>query len=158
MSLFKRAFSSVTSKPMLTPFHLAFPVRDLEVSRTFYGKVLGCRQGRELQGKWIDFDLFGHQIVCHQMNDPTAASVVSKSQVDRHNVPIPHFGVVLEWQTFHEWAEHLKKQDGFKFEIAPTTRFVGQPGEQSTMFFLDPSGNALEFKTFKDPSKLFATE
>ncbi|KAJ3067727.1 hypothetical protein HDU98_009061 [Podochytrium sp. JEL0797] len=92
------------------------------------------------------------------MNDPNAALAVSKSQVDRHNVPIPHFGVVLEWDTFHKWADRLKQQQGFKFEIAPTTRFVGQPGEQSTMFFLDPTGNALEFKTFKDPSKLFATE
>ncbi|KAI9348189.1 glyoxalase/bleomycin resistance protein/dioxygenase [Obelidium mucronatum] len=150
----KRMFSTSVKQPLLTPFHLAFPVRDLEVSRKFYGQVLGCRQGRELAGKWIDFDLFGHQIVCKF----TAPSVVSRSQVDSHNVPIPHFGVVLEWNAFHKWADHLKSQNNFKFEIEPTTRFVGLPGEQSTMFFLDPSGNALEFKTFKDPSKLFATE
>ncbi|KAJ3002756.1 UNVERIFIED_CONTAM: hypothetical protein HDU68_006029 [Siphonaria sp. JEL0065] len=154
--MLKRMITTSAKQP-LTPFHLAFPVRDLEVSRKFYGKVLGCRQGRELTGKWIDFDLFGHQIVCHQMIDPTISSVVSKSQVDAHNVPIPHFGVVLEWNTFHKWADHLRSNN-IKFEIEPTTRFVGLPGEQSTMFFLDPSGNALEFKTFKDPSKLFATE
>ncbi|KAJ3235263.1 hypothetical protein HDU78_005284 [Chytriomyces hyalinus] len=150
--------TQAAAAPRLTPFHLAFPVRDLEVARGFYKDVLGCRQGRELAGCWIDFDLFGHQIVCHQQQDKNAVAIASRSQVDRHNVPIPHFGVVLEWSVFHKWAEHLSTQKGFKFEIEPTTRFVGQPGEQSTMFFLDPSGNALEFKTFKDPSKLFATE
>ncbi|KAI8607044.1 Glyoxalase/Bleomycin resistance protein/Dihydroxybiphenyl dioxygenase [Chytriomyces sp. MP71] len=161
-----RAFQAGSGASGLTPFHLAFPVRDLEKARAFYGKTLGCRQGRELKGCWIDFDLFGHQIVCkyflfvsgHQMQDLSAANVVSRNQVDSHKVPVPHFGIVLEWALFHRWAAHLEKQNGFSFEIAPTVRFKGLPGEQSTMFFLDPSGNALEFKTFKDPSKLFATE
>ncbi|KAI9337037.1 glyoxalase/bleomycin resistance protein/dioxygenase [Zopfochytrium polystomum] len=139
----------------LTPFHLAFPVRDLEEARQFYGQFLGCPQGREDPGKWIDFNLFGHQIVCHRV-DKNADPIDGRSPVDNHNVPIPHFGGVLEWSVFHEFAAALKKAN-VKFEIEPYVRFEGLPGEQSTMFFLDPSGNALEFKAFKDPKKLFAT-
>ncbi|KAJ3176352.1 hypothetical protein HK101_010455 [Irineochytrium annulatum] len=141
---------STASLSQLTPFHLAFPVRDLERAKEFYGDVLGCPRGREDPGKWVDFDLFGHQIVCHQTHgDSPAGGVVTRNQVDSHNVPVPHFGVVLEWTRFHAFADRLKVKPGFKFEIAPTVRFKGLPGEQR---------NALEFKSFKDPSKLFATK
>ncbi|KAI8852516.1 glyoxalase/bleomycin resistance protein/dioxygenase superfamily protein [Chytridium lagenaria] len=158
-----RTFSSASarSKAPLTPFHLAFPVRDIEKAKHFYGDLLKCPQGREDPGKWCDFDLFGHQIVCHQVPKEALAQpkegVIAHNQVDSHNVPVPHFGIVLEWNAFHEFADLLKSKD-VKFEIEPTVRFKGLPGEQSTMFFLDPSGNALEFKSFKDPKKLFATQ
>ncbi len=135
----------------LAPFHLAFPVHDLDAARAFYGGLLGCPEGRS-SAEWIDFDLFGHQIVAH-LAPPKAAD--HHNEVDGHDVPVPHFGVVLGWDEFHAFAERLRAQ-GVKFVIEPCIRFAGQVGEQATMFFRDPSGNALEFKAFKDLSRLFA--
>ncbi|MEO8558247.1 MAG: VOC family protein [Rhodospirillales bacterium] len=136
----------------MQPFHLAFPVRDIPEARKFYGELLGCREGRSAP-EWIDFDLFGHQIVAH--HDPAMEPRKHHNPVDGHDVPVPHFGVVLEWNAFDKLADRLKK-GGMKFVIEPYIRFQGQVGEQATMFFLDPSGNAMEFKAFKDPSQLFA--
>jgi extradiol dioxygenase family protein len=138
---------------MLRPFHLAFPVHDLAVARAFYGGTLGCPEGRS-SDSWIDFDLFGHQIVAHL--DPTAKPVVVSNPVDGHDVPVPHFGVVLTMDAWRTLADRVKAA-GITFGIEPHIRFVGQPGEQATMFFLDPSGNALEFKAFADDAQLFAT-
>jgi extradiol dioxygenase family protein len=138
---------------MLRPFHLAFPVHDLAAARAFYGGTLGCPEGRS-SDSWIDFDLFGHQIVTHL--DPAAKPVAVSNPVDGHDVPVPHFGVVLTMDAWQALAERLKAV-GIAFGIEPHIRFVGQPGEQATMFFLDPSGNALEFKAFADDSQLFAT-
>ncbi len=138
----------------LTPFHIAFPVHDLEAAARFYGILLGLPRGRSSE-TWIDYDLFGHQIVAHLKPGMTAAN--HHNPVDGHDVPVPHFGVVLEWGAFHGFADRLRAA-GVAFVIAPYIRFAGQPGEQATMFFLDPSGNALEFKSFRDPSKLFATD
>jgi len=137
----------------LSPFHIAFPVHDLEAARHFYGVVLGLPQGRA-SDSWIDYDLFGHQIVAHMKPGMAAAS--HHNPVDGHDVPVPHFGVILEWPAFHAFAEKLKAAS-IAFVIEPYIRFKGEPGEQATMFFLDPSGNALEFKSFRDPEKLFAT-
>ena len=133
------------------PFHLAFPVDDLDQARHFYGTVLGCAEGRS-SAQWIDFDLFGHQIVTHLAPKATTAH---HNPVDGHNVPVPHFGVVLDWDDFHAFAAQIAAA-GITFQIAPCIRFKGQVGEQATMFFLDPAGNALEFKAFFDPSQLFA--
>ena len=133
-------------------FHLAFPVRDLEESRTFYGEILGCEEGRSSEC-WIDFNLFGHQIVAHLA--PESAGVKATNDVDADSVPIPHFGIVLEMENFKAFAERLKN-NGVKFIIEPKVRFAGETGEQATMFFLDPSGNALEFKGFADFSNVFA--
>jgi extradiol dioxygenase family protein len=138
---------------MLRPFHLAFPVHDLAAARAFYGGTLGCLEGRS-SDSWIDFDLFGHQIVAHL--DPSAKAVVVANPVDGHDVPVPHFGVVLTMDAWHALANRVKAA-GIAFGIEPHIRFVGQPGEQATMFFLDPSGNALEFKAFADDAQLFAT-
>jgi extradiol dioxygenase family protein len=135
----------------ITPFHLAFPVDDLAAARAFYGGLLGCPEGRA-SNEWIDFDLFGHQIVAHLAPKKSADH---HNEVDGHDVPVPHFGVVLDWDDFESLAARLKA-DGLKFVIEPTIRFAGQVGEQATMFFRDPSGNALEFKSFKDRSQLFA--
>jgi extradiol dioxygenase family protein len=137
----------------LTPFHIAFPVDNLDQARAFYGGVLGCPQGRSSES-WIDFDLFGHQIVAH-----LAAQGAPKihNPVDGHDVPVPHFGVVLEWDDFHALAERLRTA-GVKFAIEPYLRFQGLPGEQATMFFYDPAGNALEFKSFRDVNQLFAKQ
>jgi len=137
----------------LTPFHFAFPVHDLAAARGFYGELLGCGEGRS-SDSWIDFDLYGHQIVAHLDSGRRAAE--ASNPVDGHDVPVPHFGVVLEWAAWHALAARLAAA-GTAFGIAPHIRFVGQPGEQATMFFRDPSGNALEFKAFRDPAKLFAT-
>jgi hypothetical protein len=137
----------------LQPFHLAFPVHDLAAARAFYGGLLGCREGRS-SDQWIDFDLRGHQIVAHL--DPAAKPVAVANPVDGHAVPVPHFGVVLEWDDWQALADRLTAA-GVQFGIAPYVRFKGQVGEQDTMFFLDPSGNALEFKAFRDPGQLFAT-
>lgn len=139
---------------MLTPFHLAFPVSDLEAARKFYGETLGCAEGRS-SDTWIDFDLFGHQIVAHY-KPATSSAEVHHNPVDGHDVPVPHFGVVLEWEVWHRLAERLKEK-GIRFVIEPYIRFRGEPGEQATMFFLDPSDNALEFKAFRDVGQLFAT-
>lgn len=132
------------------PFHLAFPVHDLPAARQFYGTLLNCPEGRS-SDHWIDFDLYGHQIVAHYSAEATAAI---HNPVDGHAVPVPHFGVVLPWKDWQELAERVK-QHGIDFVIEPYVRFEGQPGEQATMFFLDPSGNALEFKAFKNPTDLF---
>jgi len=135
----------------IAPFHLAFPVDDLPRARQFYGDLLGCPEGRS-SDEWIDFDLYGHQIVAH-LAPPRA--VDHHNEVDGHAVPVPHFGVVLDWQQFHDLADRLRSR-GTKFVIEPGIRFAGQVGEQATMFFRDPSGNALEFKAFRDRSQLFA--
>ena len=137
----------------LTPFHLAFPVDDLDAARRFYGEILGCPEGRSSE-QWIDFNLFGHQIVAHQMDDPGAVRR-GGNPVDGHEVPVPHFGVVLAPAQWQALANRLRDA-GVAFLIEPQTRFAGQTGEQSTMFFLDPAGNALEFKSFADPDRLFA--
>ena len=140
----------------LRPFHIAFPVRDVEEARAFYGGVLGCPEGRSTD-IWIDFDLYGHQIVAHyQPPAETAAAAPNHNPVDGHEVPIPHFGVVLEKADWQALAERVRAA-GVEFVIEPYIRFEGEPGEQATMFFLDPSGNALEFKAFEDLSQLFAT-
>lgn len=138
----------------LRPFHLAFPVHDLLAARAFYAGVLGCAEGRSSE-TWIDFDLFGHQIVAHL--NPAAKPVAVENAVDGHDVPVPHFGVVLTPADWRALAARVEGA-GVRFGIAPHTRFPGQAGEQSTMFFRDPSGNALEFKAFADDAMLFATE
>lgn len=141
----------------LRPFHIAFPVDDLEVSRYFYGTVLGCPEGRSSE-QWIDFNLFGHQIVAHlkaKAAAPRSNQSLDSNPVDGHEVPVPHFGVVLTQDQWKQLAQRVRAA-GVRFVIEPYTRFEGQVGEQSTMFFLDPSGNALEFKAFADLSQLFA--
>lgn len=140
--------------PALPPFHLAFPVRDLPEARRFYGELLGCAEGRSDE-RWIDFDFFGHQIVAHL--DETAARSATSNPVDGHDVPVPHFGAVLEWEAFAALRERLETA-GIDWVIEPYIRFAGEPGEQATMFLLDPSGNALEFKAFRDPAQLFAKQ
>ncbi len=138
----------------LSPFHLAFPVHDLEAARHFYGEVLGCPEGRS-SDHWIDFDFHGHQIVAHYSADQKPAEHINP--VDGHDVPVPHFGVVLsmeEWQTV---ADRLTRA-GIEFVIEPYIRFKGQPGEQGTLFFRDPSGNNLEIKGFADRSRLFTKQ
>ena len=137
----------------LTPFHIAFPVDDLAAARRFYGTVLHCPEGRS-SPEWIDFDLFGHQIVAHLQTNGRGKDL-HHNPVDGHDVPVPHFGVVLEMAQWEELAQRLRDH-GVKFVIEPTIRFKGQVGEQATMFFLDPAGNALEFKAFKDMGQLFA--
>ena len=136
----------------LQPFHLAVPVHDLKKARQFYGEILGLEEGRSNES-WIDWNFFGHQFVTHLKPSEEIAKKIENS-VDGHNVPVPHFGVVLEWQQWHEFAEKLKANK-IKFVIEPYVRFRGKIGEQATMFFLDPSGNALEFKAFQDISQLF---
>lgn len=138
----------------LRPFHIAFPVDDLAAARRFYGTVLGCPEGRSAD-HWIDFDLFGHQIVAHYKPRPADAEKTHANPVDGHDVPVPHFGVVLTQEDWKQLADRVRAA-GVKFIIEPYTRFEGQVGEQSTMFFLDPAGNALEFKAFADLSQLFA--
>ena len=139
----------------IAPFHLAFPVADLARTRSFYADVLGCPEGRS-SSEWIDFDLFGHQLVAHlaPASQFTQADA-HHNEVDGHDVPVPHFGVVLDWNQFDSFATRLREH-GVKFVIEPYVRFAGQVGEQATMFFKDPSGNALEFKAFKDRGQLFA--
>ncbi|MCZ8176202.1 MAG: VOC family protein [Burkholderiaceae bacterium] len=143
---------NTATTPAIAPFHLAFPVHDLAAARTFYGGLLGCPEGRS-SSEWIDFDFFGHQIVAHL--SPPKADADHHNPVDGHDVPVPHFGVVLDWDDFHALAGRLK-DGGVRFVIEPTIRFAGQVGEQATMFFRDPCGNALEFKAFRDRSQLFA--
>lgn len=137
----------------LSPFHLAFPVDDLEAARRFYGELLGCPEGRSAD-HWIDFDLHGHQIVAHLA--PEAAPRRSSNPVDGDEVPVPHFGLVLSMEEWSALADRLQEAN-VDFVIKPTIRFEGEPGEQATMFLLDPAGNALEFKAMADPAKLFAT-
>lgn len=138
---------------MATPFHLAIPVKDLGLCRKFYGETLGCSEGRS-DTHWVDFDFFGHQLVIHQKDEHEIKENMS-NPVDGHDVPVPHFGVVLEWDIWENLAESLKSK-GINFVIEPYIRFKGLVGEQATMFFLDPEGNALEFKAFKDMGQLFA--
>ncbi len=133
-------------------FHLAFPVRDLAEARAFYGELLGCPEGRS-SPDWIDFDFHGHQIVAHL--SPAEVGHKATSPVDGHNVPVRHFGVILNPADWDALAARLKAA-GTTFIIEPNVRFKGEPGEQSTMFFLDPSGNALEFKAFADDAMVFA--
>ena len=136
----------------IRPFHLAIPVIDLNESIDFYENVLGCKRGRK-DIQWADYNLFGHQLVLHE--DKNLTKREHFNEVDGKSVPIPHFGVVLEWEEFKRFSEKLLKQK-IHFQIAPYMRFEGQPGEQLTMFFYDPSGNALEFKSFKNSEQLFA--
>jgi len=138
----------------LTPFHVAFPVDDLAAARHFYGTVIGCPEGRS-SDSWIDFDLFGHQIVAHFKPRADSGPKLHHNPVDGHDVPVPHFGVVLPMDKWQRLADRLKAA-GIKFVIEPYIKFKGQPGEQATMFFLDPAGNALEFKSFEDMKQLFA--
>ncbi|WP_452602185.1 VOC family protein [Pontimicrobium sp. MEBiC06410] len=136
----------------LSPFHIAIPVHNLEACRTFYRDVLNCEEGRSSE-HWVDFNFFGHQLVIHykaQTNNDVVTNIV-----DEKAVPVPHYGVVLPWDTFHSFAESLQQKD-ITFIIKPYIRFKGLIGEQATMFFKDPSGNALEFKAFKDIDQLFA--
>jgi uncharacterized protein len=138
----------------LSPFHLAFPVDDLASARRFYGELLGCAEGRSAE-EWVDFELYGHQIVAHLA--PDMSTKRSTNRVDGESVPVPHFGVVLPMDEWKRLAERLD-ETGVEFVIRPTIRFEGQPGEQATMFFLDPSGNALEFKAMANPANLFAKQ
>jgi extradiol dioxygenase family protein len=136
----------------LPPFHIAFPVDDLEAARRFYGELFGCPEGRSAD-HWIDFNLYGHQIVAHLA--PDAAPGRATNPVDGEAVPVPHFGVVLPMSDWRALADRLQAAE-VDFVIAPTVRFAGERGEQATMFFLDPAGNALEFKAMADPANLFA--
>jgi extradiol dioxygenase family protein len=138
----------------LPPFHLAFPVHDLEAARAFYGGLLGCPEGRS-SAEWIDYNFFGHQIVAHLA--PGMEPRGHSNAVDGHDVPVPHFGAVLEMEEWRALADKLSAART-AFVIEPTIRFQGLPGEQATMFFLDPSGNALELKAMADPSALFAKQ
>ena len=135
-----------------TPFHLAFAVTDIDTTREFYVNKLGCKMGRSAE-RWIDFDFFGHQISAHLVDG--ALSPAETNPVDGEKVPSRHFGVILEWNEWHTLKDRLLAAN-IEFIIEPTTRFAGEVGEQATMFFRDPSGNALEFKTFKDQAMIFA--
>ncbi|MDB5842269.1 MAG: putative dioxygenase of extradiol dioxygenase family [Herminiimonas sp.] len=136
----------------LQPFHLAFPVQDLDAARKFYGEVMGCTEGRS-SDEWIDFNFYGHQIVAHLA--PAPVSPPAGNEVDGKHVPVPHFGVVLTMEQWQALADRMTRA-GTKFEIEPYIRFKGEVGEQATMFFYDPSRNALEFKAFGDIGQLFA--
>jgi len=141
----------------LPPFHLAIPVHDLAEARAFYGGLLGCAEGRSAQ-RWVDFNLYGHQLVCHLATlEPSRNGTRHHNMVDGHDVPVPHFGVVIDRPAWEALAGRLQTA-GVTFLIEPHVRYRGRPGEQATMFFLDPSGNALEFKAFNDvASSLFAS-
>ncbi|HEY6515626.1 MAG TPA: VOC family protein [Steroidobacteraceae bacterium] len=141
-----------TNPGTLSPFHVAFPVHDLALARAFYGGTLGCPEGRSSE-EWIDFNFYGHQIVAHLA--PQEAGQVRRNTVDNHGVPVRHFGIVLPLADWQALADRLRAR-GLRFLIEPYVRFKGQPGEQATMFFLDPSGNALEIKAFADITQLFA--
>jgi extradiol dioxygenase family protein len=136
----------------LPPFHLAFPVHDLAAARAFWGGVMGCAEGRS-SDQWIDFDFYGHQIVAHCTGE--RAGDAGRNPVDGHGVPVPHFGIVLDMEAWHTLSARLTAA-GVAFEIEPHIRFKGETGEQATMFFRDPSGNAIEIKAFADPTQLFA--
>jgi len=137
----------------MRPFHLAFPVDNLEKTREFYTKVLGCNEGRS-SNKWIDFDMYGHQVVAHLVDK---LDKIQTNPVDGNDVPASHFGVILTISEWGDLAKQLKKK-GMDFIIEPYTRFKGKIGEQSTMFFLDPCGNALEFKAFRNDGMIFAKD
>ena len=136
----------------LRPFHLAFPVHDLGAARAFYGGIIGCEEGRS-SDHWIDFNFYGHQIVTHL--DPSARAIAVHNPVDGHDVPVPHFGIILDMAQWEELAARLKAT-GTHFGIEPHIRFKGEVGEQATMFFQDPSGNSLEFKAFANDAQIFA--
>lgn len=138
----------------LQPFHLAIPVYDVPLARSFYRDVFGLEEGRSCE-QWVDFNFFGHQLVIHEHPQTDSQQSVQTNAVDGHDVPVPHFGVVLEWEQWQSLANKLKAAN-IHFVIEPYIRFKGQVGEQATMFFYDPCGNALEFKAFKDMSQLFA--
>ncbi len=138
----------------LTPFHLAIPVSSLEPCRTFYREVLGCTEGRS-DTHWVDFNFFGHQLVLHKKPIEDNSPKPISNPVDGKEVPVPHFGVVLDWDTWQKLAQTLKQQS-IEFVIEPYIRFKGEVGEQATMFFKDPEQNSLEFKAFKDNKQLFA--
>jgi extradiol dioxygenase family protein len=138
---------------MIQPFHLAIPVKNLELCRTFYRDIIQCVEGRS-DTHWVDFNFFGHQLVIHQKDNFIPQQI--SNPVDGHEVPVPHFGVVLSMNEWRKLSERLK-ENGTKFIIEPTIRFKGKPGEQATLFFKDPEGNALEFKAFKDLSQLFVS-
>jgi extradiol dioxygenase family protein len=137
---------------LVFPFHLAFPVHDLAAARAFYGHLLGCPEGRS-DSEWVDFNFFGHQIVAHFA--PEGQPRPHVNPVDGHDVPVPHFGAVLSMESWRALAARLQEA-GVDFVVEPTIRFAGLPGEQATMFFLDPSGNAIEIKAMRDSSALFA--
>lgn len=134
------------------PFHLAFPVRDIEKARAFYVGLFGCSVGRE-SDRWIDFDFFGHQITAHLIDEGDAGAL--SNPVDGDDVPVRHFGAILEWEAWHALADRLSAA-GTSFVIEPRIRFQGEVGEQATFFLRDPSGNAIEMKSFKDPARIFA--
>lgn len=138
---------------MIQPFHLAIPVKNLQLCRTFYRDIIQCVEGRS-DTHWVDFNFFGHQLVIHQKDNFIPQQI--SNPVDGHDVPVPHFGVVLSMNEWGKLSERLKK-NRTKFIIEPTIRFKGKPGEQATLFFKDPEGNALEFKAFKDLSQLFVS-
>ncbi len=138
----------------IRPFHVAFPVRDLQETRSFYETVLGCKIGRSAE-RWVDFDMFGHQMSAHLR--PSELRAAETNPVDGKNVPVRHWGVILAWDEWHQLADRLKEHK-VEFIIEPYVRFKGEPGEQATMFFLDPSGNALEFKSFRDDADIFRTD
>lgn len=136
----------------ITPFHIAIPVHNLAECRQFYKEVLNCEEGRS-SDHWVDFNLFGHQLVIHYK--PKSEEALHTNSVDGKNVPVPHYGVILAWETFDSFSKELQAK-GVNFIIEPYIRFKGEVGEQATMFFLDPAGNALEFKAFRDMEQLFA--
>ncbi|SRR5688572_22034594 len=138
--------------PAVPLFHIAFPVHDLSAARQFYGELLGCPEGRS-SDTWVDFDFYGHQVVAHLA--PGEAGQRATSAVDGDDVPVPHFGAILPMAEWNALAERLTRA-GVQFVIEPHVRFKGEVGEQATMFLMDPSGNALEFKSFEDPSRIFA--
>ena len=138
------------------PFHLAIPVSDLDVTVAFYEEHLGCSRGRESHD-WVDLNFFGHQLVLHRSDERERQVAKGGSPVDGEQVPVPHFGVVLDWHAFEALIERLMNQD-CEFLIEPTTRFKGRAGEQKTCFLVDPSKNCLEFKSFRDPEALFSTD
>ena len=146
--------------PQLPPFHLAIPVDDLASARAFYGELLGCPEGRSAE-RWVDFDFFGHQLVAHRVAprglDPVGLAPLDTNPVDGDRVPVPHFGAVLGWDEWQALADRLRA-GRVEFVIEPRVRFPGEVGEQATMFLLDPAGNALEFKAFRDPARLFARD
>lgn len=137
----------------MNPFHLAIPVKDLAICRRFYKEVLECSEGRSSE-EWVDFNFFGHQLVIHQKPNTDIVANKISNIVDGHDVPVPHFGVVLDWDKWTELSEKLKEKN-IVFIIEPYVRFKGKVGEQATMFFLDPENNALEFKAFKNINQLF---
>lgn len=142
---------------VLAPFHLAIPVKELNLAKAFYCDTLGLQEGRS-SDTWVDLNFYGHQLVIHQVDDAKSGRSAPRSNlVDGHDVPVPHFGLILEWDDWHALADRLKSR-GVSFVIEPYIRFKGQIGEQSTMFFYDPSGNALEFKSFRDKSQIFAKQ